>query len=222
MADTLIDVINDVHRELTKNPGKTAISDNDMTATIRLYINEALQNLYTLQPFEVDLDGTVTITPSTRTFSGPAGVELVNIHKWSLRINQTGGDIPLEWATEEYIMETFPGFETDESTMPSLVYYTSGLIGIYPLLKAGSANLTMQFKYSSQFTRLTATTATFPFKDDSTEMLFIRAFAQYRYEMLKALGQADATWIRARSYLDTLKARYAGMKRMGFVGPRFR
>lgn len=220
MADTLIDLINDIFVDVGRNNNKTAIAAIDQTLYIANRINEALQKLYTLEPFEIDTAGTITITPSTRTFSGPAGVNLRNIHPWSLRINNAAGDIPLELVTEEYIMATYPRFESDEADTPRYIYFTTGLVGVYPLLTAGAANLTLQFLYSGQFTELTSPSATFPFKDWSDEMQFIKAYAKAAYELFKGLGNPDVTLQMERDAWNRIYARYAKSRRIGFSPAR--
>lgn len=220
MADTLIDVINEVLTATAQRANKTTIVATDSTAYLRDRINDALDTLYKLKPFVVDTDGTVTITPSTRTFNGPSDTELQNIHPWSLRINNSGGDIPVELVTEQYIIENYPDFETAEAEHPEHVYFSNGQIAIRPLLKAGSSNLTLQFKYSTQFTKLTSAAATFPFEDRSDEMRFIKLQSQLKYEVFKGLGQPGVTNDEMESVYARLYAKHRKGKRFGFVGSR--
>lgn len=220
MADTLISVINDVLMATGQRGNKTAIAATDSTEYIRDRLNDGLEEVYRLEPFTVDASGTVTITPSTRTFSGPSATELENIHAWSLRINDSAGDIPVDLVTEQWIVENFPGFEADEADKPLYVYFTNGLIGVYPLLTAGASNLTLQFQYSTQFVKLTSTSATFPFQDRSDELRFIKLFAQLKYEVYKGLGQPGVTNEEMEAVWSRLKAKAAKSKRFGFKANR--
>lgn len=220
MADTLIDVINDVLIATSQRGNKTAISQTDSTAYIRDRLNDALRRVYKLEPFEVDTDGTVTITPSTRTFAGPTDTELHRIKPWSFRINDSDGDIPVTLVTEEYILEHFPKFETEEAEKPRYVYFTNGLIGAYPLLLTGSSNLNLQFKYSTQFTRLTSTSATFPFKDESDEMEYCKLYAKLHYELFKGLGQPGVTKDDVDSLWSVMVTKHMKRKRVGFTSSR--
>ena len=220
MASTLIDVINEVFTATGKRDNKTIIGTTDSTAFIRDRVNDALDMLYKMKPFVIDADGSITITPSVRTFSGPADTELQNIHPWSLRINQTTGDIPVDLVTEEFIIRNHADFETAEANYPQYAYFTNGLVGIYPLLQAGDANLTLQFKYATQFTKLTTTSATFPFEDRSDEMKYIKLFAQLRYEIFKGLGQPGVTNDEMNGVYARIVAKYRKGKRFGFTGSR--
>lgn len=220
MADTFIAIINEVLTSTGQRSNKTVISSNDSTAYVRDRLNDALEEIYRLEPFVIDADGTVTITPSTRTFAGPTDTELQNIHPWSLRINDADGDIPVDLVTEEYIIENYPKFETDEADKPRLVYFANGLIAIYPLLSAGASNLTLQFKYSTQFTKVTSTSATLPFEDRSDEMRYIKLSAQLDYEVFKGLGQPGVTSEKMGSVKSRLIVKYAKAKRVGFVSSR--
>jgi len=220
MATTFIDIINEVMTATGQRGNKTIISTNDSTAYIRDRLNDALETIYGLQPFVIDLDGTVTITPSTRTFAGPTDTELQNIHNWSLRIHDAAGDIPVKVVTEQYIIENYPGFEADEADKPRYVYLSNGLLAVYPLLAAGSSNLTLEFKYSTQFTKVTSTSATFPFEDRSDEMKFIKLSAQLDYEVYKGLGQPAVTNEKLEKVEARLKVKYAKSKRVGFTSSR--
>lgn len=220
MADTLIDVINDVLIATGQRGNKTSIVQTDSTAYIRDRLNDGLEEVYRMQPFIVDASGTVTITASTRTFSGPSATELQNIHSWSLRINDSAGDIPVDLVTEQWIIENFPGFETDEADKPQYIYFTNDLIGVYPLLSAGASNLTLQFKYSTQFVKLTSTSATFPFEDRTDEMRFIKLHAQLKYEVFKGLGQPGVTNEELEAVRSRLIAKIAKGKRVGFKANR--
>lgn len=219
-TDTLIDILNEILRATGQRANKTTIVETDDTAYIRDRINDALGNLYRLQPFNVDADGTISITPSTRTFSGPSGTDLNNIHDWSWRIDHSSGDVPVAKVTEELITTSCPDFETASGASPQYVYFTNGLIGVYPLLASGSTNLTLQFKYSTQFTKLTAATATFPFENRSDEMDFIKLCAQRDYEIFKGLGQSDYTNSKAIDLWGVIVAKYRKGKRIGFTGSR--
>ena len=220
MADQLIDVINEVLIATGQRGNKTAIAQTDSTAYLRDRVNDALDQLYKLKPFVVDADGTVTITPAQRTFAGPTDTELQNIHPWSLRINDADGDIPVQLVTEQFILENYPGFETAQAEYPQYVYFANGLIAVYPLLETGASNLTLQFKYSTQFTKLTTTSATFPFEDRSDEMKYVKLFAQLRYEVFKGLGQPGVTNDEMTGVFARLVAKYRKGKRFGFVGSR--
>lgn len=219
-TDTLISVTNDILRATGQRADKTDFAETDSTSYLRDRINEALQTIYGLQPFIIDADGTITITPSTRTFSGPSATPLTNIHTNTLRLNQAIGDIPLEYVTEEFIIRAFPDFETIEADFPRYVYFTNGLIGVYPLLKSGDANLTLEFKYSTQFVKLTDKAATFPFENRSVELEYVKLYAQMRYEIFKGFGQPAETGQEANKALTVLKVRALKNKRVGFTGYR--
>ncbi|MCE3234529.1 MAG: hypothetical protein K0Q50_709 [Vampirovibrio sp.] len=220
MADTLIDVINEVLTATGQRANKTTIAATDSTAYLRDRVNDALDWLYKLKPFVVDADGTVTITPAQRTFNGPLDTELQNIHPWSLRINDSDGDIPVSLVTEQFIIENYPDFETAESGSPQYVYFSNGSIAVYPLLETVAANLTLQFKYATQFTKLTSAAATFPFEDRSDEMKYVKLFTQLRYEVFKGLGQPGVTNDEMEATKARIIAKHHKSKRVGFKGSR--
>ena len=220
MPTTLIDCINEVLTAVGSRENKTTIAATDSTGYIRDRLNDGLEDLYCLEPFEIDASGTVTITASTRTFSGPADTELGNIHPWSFRINNSNGDIPVDLVTEQWITENYPGFETDEADIPRFVYFDNGLIAVYPLLSAGASSLTLQFSYSTQFVKLTAAAAVFPFEDRSDEMRYIKLFAQRAYEVFKGLGQPGVTNEEMDRAKSRLVVKYMKAKRTGFTSNR--
>ena len=219
MADTLLNVVNEILRE-TQQAQATAFSENDDTNYIVDRVNDALDDLYALKGTPIDADGTITITPSTRTFSGPSGLDLHRIYDWTFRIHDTDGDIPVAVVTEEYITRTFPLFETFEATRPDKVYIDNNLVAVYPLLEAGASNLTLQFSYPAQFVKLTSTSATFPFPDRSEEMRYIKLHAKFEYEKLKGFGQPGDTRDERDGKKAQIIAKYARLKRVGFTGYR--
>lgn len=224
MADTLLDVVKEVLRA-TQQRQQTTFSDNNDTNYLVDRINDALEDIYALKGTEIDADGTITITPSVRKFNGPAGLELTRIYDWSFRLNDAAGDIPMDVVTKETIVENFPLYESQEAEKPQYVYIDNNQIAVYPLLEAGASNLTLQFSYPAQMTKLTLTTATFPFQDRSDEMRYIKKRAQAEYEVWKALqnpgftidsglpGSVNGIWAR-------MVAKKARLKKQGFQGYR--
>src|SRR3982750_2896864 len=169
MADTLLNVVNEILRA-TQQRQQTAFSDNNDTNFIVDRVNDALEDVYNLKGTQIDVDGTATIPASTRKLTGPVGLDLTRIYDWSFRLNNATGDIPIQVLTKEYVVETFPLYESQEGPQPQYVYIDNNQLAVYPLLAAGSASLTLQFSYPSQFTKLTLISATFPFNDRSSEM----------------------------------------------------
>lgn len=220
MADTLLAVVNEILRATQQRCDKTAFSNNDDTNYIVDRINDALEDLYTLKPTDIDTDGSVTITASTRVFNGPSGLELNRIYDWSFRLNNADGDIRLPVVTKEYIVTTFPQYESFEASQPQYVYIDNDQIAVYPLLEAGASSLTLQFSYPAQLTKLTNTTATFPFPDRSDEMRYIKLTTQFEYEVFKGLGQPAATMEARDNVWARCVAKYARLKRQGFKGYR--
>lgn len=220
MADTMIDVINEVLRATQQRPNKTALSDNDDTNFLLDRINDALEDIYTLRPTAREIDGSITVTPSTRTFSVPSGVDPHFIHDWSFRINDADGDILLDVVTKEYIVTRFPLYESEEAEKPQYVYIDAGLIAVFPLLETGASNLTVQFSYTELLTKLTGSSNTFPFQDRSDEMRYVKLSAQLAYEIYKGLGQPAVTLGAKDSAWARIVAKYARLKRQGFIGYR--
>lgn len=220
MADTLLDIVKRVLRATGQNPSKTAFADTDDTQYIVDRINEALQKLYSQNPTQVDTDGTVTLAASTRTVSAPSDQDVSKIYPWSWRIDQSAGDKPLTFVTKEFIVGRFPLYETLEASFPQYVYIDGGDIAFYPLLTAGSTSLPIQFSYPAMNARLSSTTATFPWVDNSDEMQYLELFATGKYELYKGLGQPVVTIGLANSTWARLIARYAKNKRVGFTSYR--
>lgn len=219
MADTLLDVVNEVLRA-TQQRVKTSFSNNDDTNYIVDRINDGLQAIYDLTPDTLDTNGTITITPSTRLFNGPASLDVANIYDWSFRIDNIDGDIKVSHVPKEYIISTYPQYETHEADKPLYVYQEGGQLGIYPLLEAGASNLTLQFIYPAAYSKLITTTDTFPFEDRSIEMKYVKAYAQMRYEVFKGLGQPALTMQFLDDLWAMLHGKYTKTKRKGFVGYR--
>lgn len=220
MADTLIDVVNEVLRATGQRPNKTAFAETDSTAFIRDRINDALDELYDMAPTSVDANGTLTLPASTRTVAALAGLDPSEIYQWGWRINNANGDIPLKFVSERHIIENYPLYETEEADSPRLVYLSNNTPAFYPLLSAGSASLTIQYKYPAQFVKLTEPSATFPWPDRSDEMAFVKLFAKYEYEMHKLMGNPDKTENQLETQRCKLTAKYALKRPMGFVGNR--
>lgn len=216
----MIDVINEVMTATFQRNNKTAISNTDSSAFFLDKINDALQNIYNWCPTAIDVDATLTLPASTRTVSIATGVDINRVYKNLWRINDSAGDIPLELVSEEFIITQKPLYETEEALKPQYVYYSNGNAAFYPLLKTGQSSLTIQYKYPTQFTKLEATTDTFPFPDRSEEKTYIKLFAQYHYEKLKGLGDPDSTYMDMVDVKHILKARYAKLKRVGITSHR--
>jgi hypothetical protein len=219
MADTLLSVINEI-LVATQQREKTAFSANDDTRYLIDRVNDALNDIYTLCPETIDANGTITITPSTRLFNGPSGLDVNQIYEWSFRIDDTEGDIEVSHVPKSFIVSNYPTYETEESDQPIYVYQEGTQLGIYPLLNAGASNLTLQFIYPSPLVKLTTTTDTFPFQDRSIEMKYIKAYAQLRYEIFKGLGQPAYTMQVVEDAWATLVGSYASTKQVGFIGYR--
>lgn len=220
MADTLLAVVNEVLRATQQRCDKTSFSNNDDTNYIVDRINDALGALYALKGTEIDADGSVSIVASTRRVAGPVGLDLSRIYDWSFRLNNADGDIPLPVVTKEFIVRTYPLYETFEAAQPEMVYIDNNQLGVYPLLEAGASTLTLQFSYPAQLVKLTTTTATFPFQDRSPEMDYIKLDAQFRYEAFKGLGIPELTMQLKDDLWAGLVAKNAKLKRQGFTGYR--
>jgi hypothetical protein len=220
MTATLIDVVNEVLRATGQRPNKTAFAETDSSAFLRDKINDALDELYDMAPFTIDADGTLTLPASTRTVAVAATLDPYEIYNWSWRINDVDGDIPLEFVSERFIIESFPLYETEEAVQPQYVYMSNNAPSFYPLLAAGSASLTIQYKYPTQFVKLTNTSAAFPWPDRSDELMFVKLFAQLEYEMHKLMGNPDFTREKLETKRCQITAKYAIKRPMGFVGNR--
>jgi len=217
---TLLDVVKKVLRACKKNTSITAFSDNDDSQYIVDRINEALQDIYSLRGTEIQADSSFTVTPSTRTYNVIAGLDLDRIFDWSVRINDPDGDIPLQVVTKQYIVDRYPLYETFEWDQPQYVYIDNNKLAVYPLLKAGSANLTIQFSYPAQPTEKTTTTATFPWPDMSYELTYIKKYAQYKYELSKGIGQPLDTAQDMEAAWAILTAKFTKQQRPRFIGYR--
>lgn len=216
MAETLIEVTNEILLDTGQNSAKTEFKTTDSTSFIRNVINRALQILYGMAPTSVDVDGSLILPASTRSVAGPSGLDVHRIYEWSWRINNSAGDIPLKFASEQYIITTFPDFEVAEAIIPTYVYIANNTPSYYPLLKAGQPDLTIQFKYAAQYAKLVDTTATFPFEDGSEEMLFVKLYAKLQYQLHKLMGNPDVTATEVDSVLATLEGKYARLKKLRF------
>lgn len=219
MVDTLIDVVNEVLVD-TQQRQKTAFSNNDDTNFIVARVNDGVKDIYHLTPDRIDTNGTVTITPSTRLFDGPVNLDVTEIHDWSFRIDNSDGDIKVAHVPKEYIVTTYPQYETHEADKPLYVYQEGTQLGIYPLLEAGASNLTLQFIYPAVYTKLVNTTDTFPFIEGTLEKQYVKAYAQMRYEVFKGLGQPALTIQMVDDLWAALVGKYNKTKRIGFVGYR--
>jgi hypothetical protein len=219
MADTLLAVVQETLRA-TQQRTQSAFSDSNDTNFIVDRINDALDKVYSLKGPEIDVDGSTTITASTRTFAGPTGLDLSRIYDWSFRINNAAGDIPVEAVTKEYIVENYPLFESEEADVPQFVYIDGITLAVYPLLTTGASSLTLQYIYPANLTKLTLVTDVLPFKDRSSEMSYIKLFAKYKYEVFKGLGQPMDTFQDMDNVWATLVAKQARLKKQGFTGYR--
>jgi len=214
MADTLIDVVKRVLRATGQDTDISAFSDNDDTQFIVDQINEGLLDLHSLGGGDIILNGTLTVTPSTRLFSVATGLDIHEIEQFSWRINNALGDIPLKYVTREYIISRYPLFEAQESETPEFVYYEAQKAGFYPLLKAGASNLTIQYSYLTTSVRLSATTDTFPYPDKWVQ--YAQKYAQGKYEIYKGLGQPAVTAGESDSLYTEISVKIWKEKRIGF------
>lgn len=219
MAETALSLINRVLQNTGQNV-VTAFSDNDDSNFLLNKVNEALADLYNLNPTTVDADGSVTLPASTRVVNGPSGLDIYRIYNWSFAIDDSEGDIDLEFVTEQFIRDTYPKYDTDTAKNPRFVYIDNNRLAFYPLVEATEPSKTVVFKYPAMASRLTATTDTFPFVDNSDELYYIEFYAQREYELYKGLGNPGVTDDKAMTKRDALDARYMLGKQSGFKGYR--
>src|SRR5882672_7853635 len=148
MSDTMLEIVNEILRACNQVT-VTAFSDLDDSNFIVDRVNDALEVVYDLGPQLIDTAGTITMTPSTRKFNGPTGVDLQRIYDYSWRINNptNSGDVLVKQVSPQFITLAYPQFETYEANQPNFVYYEGGQVAFYPLLLTGSSNLTIQFLY---------------------------------------------------------------------------
>lgn len=215
MADTLGAMTVRILRMTGQNPNKTGLADTDDTQWVADRINEAMQYLFNLKPFEIDLNGSITLPASTRLMDGPAGLDLYRIYDWSWRVNQTTGDVKINPVTQEFIVNSFPLYESNEGDYPEYVYLEGGQVGFYPLLKSSSASQIIQFIYPSMQSRLTDWASTFPFEDNTEELLYCETYTKLEYEIYKGLGDPDETRDKLLTLKGILKVKYARAKRQG-------
>lgn len=218
MAITLLDLVIEVLRSTGQNPNKTAFSETDSTQFIVDRINDGLDVIYGLAPSSIDADGSLTLPASTRSVAAVSGLDPYHIYDWSWRINQSVGDIALEQVSEKFVIKNFPLYETYEAAFPKYVYLSNGVPSFYPLLKAGSASLTIQYKYPAQMVKLTETTATFPFQDRSEEMTFLKLYAKFQYELFKLMGNPDFTGGMVEDAKGALIGKYEALNPFRIAG----
>lgn len=219
MAETAVSLMNQI---LTKTTQKqvTAFSDDDDSNFILESMNDALVNLYDLMPTQVDVNSSVNLPVSTRLVSLESGLDIYRIYDWSFRINDADGDRPLKVVTREYITKTYPAFETDTANEPRFVYYEGEQLAFYPLIKSDGDAATIQFSYPVIANRLTETTDTFVFPDNSNELQYIKFYAQLEYELDKGLGNPAVTNDKMEDKWGLLVAKYKRGKKSGFKGYR--
>lgn len=220
MADTLGAMIKRILRITGQNPSKSALSDNDDTQWLADVINDALDRVYSLYPTQIDTDGSITVTPSTRTFTFPADADINEVYSWSWRINQSGGDIAIEQVTKQFIVTQYSNYEAQESDYPQYVYIDGDSIAVYPLLTAGASNLALQFSYPALTAEVSTWAGTFIFEDRSDELNYCERYAKAEYELYKALGQPQKSLMDAEDLWAGLKGKYARLNPVNFRGYR--
>lgn len=200
MADTLLSVAQRVARKVGLDPTFTSFSNTDETNDLVQYINDAYFELICELPKDVPYllnisTGTVTTVNGTRAYSLPAAVRVFNLLDWSFQ-DETNGDVPLEMRTFQQIQKLDSKY--DETTgKPEYVYRDVGdKIALYPVPDEA---YTVSFKFSTVFTRLSATTDVFIVPDEWVR--YIELKARFWYEKSKGFSEADTTFVLADSLL---------------------
>lgn len=218
MADTVGNMTIRVLRRTLQNPSKSSFADTDDTQLVLDLLNEASQMLRDLFPTTVDAEATFTIPLSTRLIAIPvSGLDAYDIYDWSWQYTDAGGkQVPLAYATNQFIYQTFPNYTTDTAQYPRYIYIDDNQIGVYPLVSGVS--LTGKFKYAALAARKTAWSDTFPYPDNW--LTWMERYAQYFYEVTKGLGNPPITAV----IMDTLYGRIFGKvkkaRRIRFIGSR--
>ncbi len=195
MTDTLLTVVQRINAKVGLDETITAFSYNDESQLIVDYINDALLELWTcevIKPFFNIKNGSISLVSNTRLYDVASDALALEVFDWSFRNDSDNNTAP-QLATLEFIKENKPNYETDTGK-PQYIYIEGSQLGIYPLPDAAYA---LDYIYPGTLTRLSLTTATFPYPDQW--LPFIEAYAREQYEINKGLGNPTAAENRRKN-----------------------
>lgn len=215
MADTLLAVVKRVLRATGQDPMITTFSDDDDTQFIVDEINKALEDIRTLNPTHTNTSSSHTITAGTRLYSVATGLDVYDINRNSLRLDNGKTD----WIDVVNLISKDKEYDTRTGPKVQYIYYDDNQIGVYPILEAGADDQTLKYSHPEVFTRLTATTDTFPYPDP-VWVTYCERKAKYQYEIYKGLGNPVATSIEVDEAWANCTALAAQTNRMQVRGYR--
>ena len=205
MADTLSTVVKRVLRATQQDPMITQFSDDDDSQFIVDEINKALEDIRTLNPTHIDDDTSVSIVAGTRLYSVPTGLDVYDINRNSLRLD----DGQVDWIDRVNLINKDQEFDTRTGPKVQYIYYEDNQIGVYPILEAGATSQTLKYQHPAVYAPLVNTTDTFPYPDP-VWVTYCERKAKLAYELFKGLGNPIATQLE----VDTAWANCTAMAAM--------
>lgn len=215
MADTLLSVVKRVLRATGQDPMISGFSDDDDTQFIVDEINKAMEDIRTLNPTHIDASSTHTITAGTRLYSVSAGLDVYDINRNSLRLD----DGKASWIDVVNLIAKDKEFDTRTGPKVQYIYYEDNQIGVYPILESGASDQTLKYTHPETFTRLAATTDSFPYPDP-VWVTYCERKAKMAYEIYKGLGNPIATNIEVEEAWANCSALAAMTNRLQARGYR--
>lgn len=201
MADTLLDVVKRILRVTGQDPTITVFSDDDDSQFIVDEINKAMEDIRTLNPSHTESTSTSTITAGTRLYSVSTGLDIYDIDRNSLRLDNG----VVYWIDVDNLIARDKEFDTRTGPKVQYIYYENNQIGVYPILESGATDQTLKYRHPEVFTRLTATTDTFLYPDP-VWVTYCERKAKLAYELYKGLGNPVATDLEVSKAWDNCTA----------------
>lgn len=215
MADTLLTVVQRVLRATGQDPSITEFSDDDDTQFIVDEINKAMEAIRTLNPTHLDSSSTHTITAGTRLYTVTAGLDVYDINRASLRLD----DGAISWMDVMNLIAKDKEFDTRTGPTVQYVYYENNKIGVYPILETGATSQTLKYTHPEVYTRLVNPADTFPYPDP-VWITYCERKAKLAYELFKGSGNPIATNLEVEEAWSNCSALAIQTNRMQVRGYR--
>lgn len=215
MADTALQVVQRVRRELQLDPTITSFSESDESNMNLQDVNNAYFELMDSLPNDVpqllDVTGTFATAVSTRLYTLTSGHRAFNLLEWSFE-DDTNDDRRLDWATLEYIRNLDKDYDTATGKPTHLYREGVDKVGVYPV---PDGVYTINYTVRKTYTRLTATTDVFLIPDEW--LRFVEKKAQFFYEDRKGFASSGNTFAQSERLLDNIMTQVAMMTPMYFL-----
>lgn len=197
MPKTLLQVAQEVAREVGLDADFDAFTDFDETNLLKQYINRSYNRLIrevgTRNAYQYTSTGSFSTIASTGSYSLPTDTKQLNKNGIYITVGDTRR--ALQAVTLQYAQDKYPNLYTYEA-IPQQAILLASAIQLYPI---PDDTYLIEYYYAAHPPELLATTDTFIYPDPWLD--FIVKDSQYQYEKFKGIGELTGTKAEAEMLL---------------------